>query len=806
MDSTHETAQKLSITEEKKTDVEFASQADSCSESSEQNVPQRRRRFPKVKPKPNLGSSPRSTQPRAQLKCLSKSSNQLCKDSSSNATSEQQQSVEQNSAKTQVESAETDSQHLTPSHSSLNIELSSANAGNAESEKSLGSTNEKDAQSDSIVMATSWVAESETMFTDSVSENKTNTRPPVEESTGGCISNQDKVETLDTEAASLCNTEQEINSRTAGSNTQPVGDPSTVSIVQHSHDVSALTTKAESIPENIQQSQSEIHSDIRSQDAAQHRSETNETKQANQDKCPPHESFSETQDVPADSSKTSRKPQTQRGRFIKPKPNLGRSSRPQRPQSKTENMTDSAVCSDNADASDSQKAVSELRSDVQVTLEAAKEQVGGLHVPPNDAGSTLGDLTQVHDSSAQSFQDATTSSTMETLNYQSLSIFQEILTEQVPSDPDEPFFVLSLTAIPVCPSGEVLDTVSEPYRPVTDVLAQQESSGPGETVTAGSDGSFANIHVPTSTEASNETDLISGKETGPDPAVSEQNLLMERPENPQDGSSAQPPNLPDATENTQESDNPLTKRRQTGRRAKLQVKPKTARNRQVRNKESLTVEEANKPLQTNTTQDAEIPRPSVQPEATDSTAKTWIEIISDSEEESGDRLVTEKSGKAVEDRSSGAQSKTAESRGKRQTRKSKNVLPVISETNSTKQPSDPPQAKASTRSKVKAPRAARRRTTPPAVASTSHDVAYSTVPEETHSPVSATPPSQIQMDVQQSEDHSQPLSDTAPSTSECTEVSSTQQSDWMESSQVDDEPTSVSQYFLSDIFTDVEDE
>lgn len=46
----------------------------------------------------------------------------------------------------------------------------------------------------------------------------------------------------------------------------------------------------------------------------------------------------------------------------------------------------------------------------------------------------------------------------------------------VPSDPDEPFFILSLTEIPVCSSGEVVDSVSEPtpYLPVTDASIQQQ--------------------------------------------------------------------------------------------------------------------------------------------------------------------------------------------------------------------------------------------------------------------------------------------------------------------------------------------
>ncbi len=51
-----------------------------------------------------------------------------------------------------------------------------------------------------------------------------------------------------------------------------------------------------------------------------------------------------------------------------------------------------------------------------------------------------------------------------------------VLSEQVPPDPDEPFFILSLTEIPVCSSGEVVGGASEPlpYLPVTDASMRQQ--------------------------------------------------------------------------------------------------------------------------------------------------------------------------------------------------------------------------------------------------------------------------------------------------------------------------------------------
>lgn len=50
-----------------------------------------------------------------------------------------------------------------------------------------------------------------------------------------------------------------------------------------------------------------------------------------------------------------------------------------------------------------------------------------------------------------------------------------VLSEQVTSDPDEPFFILSLTEIPVRSSGQEVDSAEEPlpYLPLADASIQQ---------------------------------------------------------------------------------------------------------------------------------------------------------------------------------------------------------------------------------------------------------------------------------------------------------------------------------------------
>jgi len=55
------------------------------------------------------------------------------------------------------------------------------------------------------------------------------------------------------------------------------------------------------------------------------------------------------------------------------------------------------------------------------------------------------------------------------------SVSLSVLPEQVPSDPDEPFFILSLTEIPVSSAREEMSSGAEhlSYLPVTDASMQQ---------------------------------------------------------------------------------------------------------------------------------------------------------------------------------------------------------------------------------------------------------------------------------------------------------------------------------------------
>ncbi|KAM4720497.1 uncharacterized protein FYW61_015879 isoform 2-T2 [Anableps anableps] len=173
-----------------------------------------------------------------------------------------------------------------------------------------------------------------------------------------------------------------------------------------------------------------------------------------------------------DSSKNSGKaPQARRGRLNKPKPNLRCSSRLQQTQP-AENTkpteTDSDSTSQALSASGDQKFESELKADTQELEKGVIEKPSEKDSSSNDAQSSHGCVK------LQSSNEHTTSSTEA---IQRDSLLSEMLPEQVPSDPDEPFFILSLTEIPVSSAGEVEASGAEDlsYLPVTGASGQQSS-------------------------------------------------------------------------------------------------------------------------------------------------------------------------------------------------------------------------------------------------------------------------------------------------------------------------------------------
>lgn len=263
-------------TEEQKTDAGFG--LDSSSESSEPNVPQRRRRFPKVKPKPNLASSTRTTRSTLHQKGISKTSEQHHMDTSNRT---EQQSVDKNGAQTELEPTEIGSKNSMSVHPSLNTNLiESTKSATTELKTSLDSAN------DNNILATSWVAENYFMLTDLVSENESG-----EKSTEDKMSNNPEV---GAGLSSQGNCTVNVSTTATELNTQQTDDSVAFSNVQFSQDGStesklnsALTTNVNSKldkKESSHRSCPKSDSEDRSQDAAQQCSEASESNQTSNNK------------------------------------------------------------------------------------------------------------------------------------------------------------------------------------------------------------------------------------------------------------------------------------------------------------------------------------------------------------------------------------------------------------------------------------------------------------------------------------------------------------------------------------------
>ncbi|XP_029372171.1 transcription factor TFIIIB component B'' homolog isoform X2 [Echeneis naucrates] len=707
---TSESTAELPSSVEQKTDAGL----DSSSQSSEPTVPKLRRSFSKVKP--NLGSSTRTAQTKLQLK--SKPSNMHM--NPSHVTSEPQPIED---SQTELKLAEEDGEHSTATHCE--------NRSNEESTVVMDSSVDKMSNNDTVEAEPS-------------SQEDLKLDMPTKEA--NTLSPDGHTSVSDVLSAEEGSTESKINpalAADADSISDPKGSSPTLG--------------------------SETGSELKSKDAAQQCSETREMDQTSKTKA---QSDQSSDDGDLSSKKA---PQTRRGRLIKPKPNLGRSSRP--PQTQQAQKTKVETGDGNEPAS--HKPKTERRpgnlEPAEGAIEPHSSQEASLHEDgsllgclteiiehlsqpdssTNDAGSSLGCVKQVQD---DSFQNMSTLSTEGTQTHPTLAMFPGMLSEQVPSDPDEPFFILSLTEIPVCSSGQVVDSAAEPlpYLHAADASIQQHS----ESLTSAGDGSPLHVSVPVSMEERGDTGL--------DPAA-HTDSVMANPVDPHEGTSVQPPKFPETLEKNDETEIPPSKQKskETGRRAKLQVRPNTTRKKQ-----------ASKIPAKKTNRDSELPGASSQPEAADATTIGDNEVVSEPQKRSGD--TEEESlvgGDGPEDHSSGAHPQT----------KSK----TTSVRKRTASSSDPSPGKASSKSgEPKTPHATRNLSNQ----STSRCV----VPTPNVTQLPHYTPST-------SSTATLALTEVAIAYSHSTaEVSASHQSDHLESNSTEEEPTSVSQYFLSDIFTEVD--
>ncbi|XP_042078784.1 endochitinase 2-like isoform X2 [Haplochromis burtoni] len=353
-----------------------------------------------------------------------------------------------------------------------------------------------------------------------------------------------------------------------------------------------------------------------------------------------------------------------------------------------------------------------------------------------------------------------------------------MLPEKVPSDPDEPFFILSLTEIPLSSSGEVVNSATEnpSCLSVAESSIPQPSGVSGESVAAAGEGSLSNVPMPMFKEIKSVTGLISVEETVLDPSTLIDHNIQKTVD-PQEHTTDNPPKFPDAVDNN-EPEAALNKQRQTsiGRRAKLQVKPNAARRKQTSKTKSMKAAES-APTQTNTTQE---------PKASDAVTEAQRGRCSRDEE-----IVTDGKGTT-----SSLEAQTSQ----RRVRKPKGSLSSLSVTKKTSPPQNlPPSKPVSKRSKLKTPLTEGQQSLLEPIASTSHDVpstqSLTQTLKETR-PASITLLTQTAVNIRETCDQSPRSPD--PSTSQCTE------DDCVDSCALEEEPTSVSQYFLTNIFTEVD--
>ncbi|XP_068609239.1 transcription factor TFIIIB component B'' homolog [Brachionichthys hirsutus] len=168
------------------------------------------------------------------------------------------------------------------------------------------------------------------------------------------------------------------------------------------------------------------------------------------------------QEVSIRSSKSSCKtPPIRRGRLLKPKPNLGRSSQPKQVQS------------DKQEVAVSHKLASEAQPKFQEPVEGAADQNSTL----NEAGSPPGCSTQLFGNSMQH-------GPISGIGGIQAPPCSDVLLDQAPSDPEEPFFILSLTEIPAVAleegEGEVEEEEEEGFPDFFLHLPAENSEDPNE--------------------------------------------------------------------------------------------------------------------------------------------------------------------------------------------------------------------------------------------------------------------------------------------------------------------------------------
>uniref|UniRef100_A0A673ZLB5 Mucin-5AC-like n=1 Tax=Salmo trutta TaxID=8032 RepID=A0A673ZLB5_SALTR len=530
-------------------------------------------------------------------------------------------------------------------------------------------------------------------------------------------------------------------------------------------------------------------------------------------------------------------PLTRRARLPKPKPNLGRTAKAatrsavQVPESRP-----SPEVQTPEEADEVPMEIQEIHQVFPLSdiIDTTQEEIQQIHqvIPLTDViDTTQGDMSVFTEGSFFSQQ-----SDAVFIQHSETSVSTALL-DQAPSDPDEPIFILSLTEIPVLPTGEengcTSQTLSEPFffLPVADAGAQLQHSSdivaPGGGLEKGNAGILCEVSEPMSVdEALPQPSYTSIKEFGS--TAGPVGVCA----------SAKPSEDSMADAETSEDTYPPSKKRKVPERArrvdKLQVRPNTAVRKQTSC--SAPAKETVSPVTpdqtttlTTTTLDTDHPAassPPAQP-GPSVTGTASREVVADEQGTVGclDRTETEHTPTGGEDNSSGAESQAARQIAplamsgplSRPGRRPRGFLSFMSNKN-TSPVAVPPRGTraAARRPQVNTTRPGGKRAAP-APSTITRTMPSPSTTNSTTTPTRATrtttkPDFSARVTREKPSDVLALHSDPEPSTSLCTTATKSSQvpaaqpsaSPCVDSGSADEEPINVSQYFFSDIFTEVE--
>ncbi|XP_042157988.1 mucin-5AC isoform X2 [Oncorhynchus tshawytscha] len=522
-------------------------------------------------------------------------------------------------------------------------------------------------------------------------------------------------------------------------------------------------------------------------------------------------------------------PPTRRARLPKPKPNLGLTAKAatrsavQLPESRPSPEVQTPEEADEVPMEIQQIHQVSPLCDIIDTTQEEMEQIHQV-IPLTDViDSTQGDISLFTEGSFFSQQ-----SDAVFIQHSETSVSTAPL-DQAQSDPDEPIFILSLTEIPVLPAGEengcTSQTLSEPFFFLPDAGAQLQQSdivAPGGSLEKGNAGVLCEVPEPMSVDEvlpqpsyTSIKEVESGSTAGPVGVCA----------------SAKPSEDSMADAETSEDTHPPSKKRKAperARRDKLQVRPNTA----VREQTSCSApaKEAVSPI-----------TPDQTPSLTTTTLDTYHLPASSPLAQPGpsvtgtasqqgtvgcfDHTETEHTPTGGEDNSSGAESQAARQITplamsgplSRPGRRPRGFLSFMSNKNASPVAAPPRGTRAAARRpQVNTTRPGGKRAAP-APSTTTRTMPSPPIMHYTTTPTRATrtttkPDFSARVTQEKPSDALALHSDPEPSTSLCTTATESSQvpaaqssaSPCVDSGSADEEPINVSQYFFSDIFTEVE--